>query len=128
MCSVRELRTNWNVTKDLQLNAEHQIQISSLHDHDQEEDWTEANLWVVLLMSLNTSRGKAMASNSSARKVVELQEVTLCECRAPGKMQICVEVACTMLCTMVVLVMAKIKINSRPKLSTAMEVTKKLVE
>ena len=39
-------------------------------------------------------------------------------------MQTCVDVACTMLCTMVVLLLAKIKINSRPKLSTAMEVTK----
>jgi hypothetical protein len=90
-----------------------------------EESWAELNLRIEnLAMNLFSSRGMASASNSSARKVVELQEVMICECRAPGKMQICVEVACTVLCTMVVLVLARIKIDNRAKLSTAMEVMK----
>ena len=66
----------------------------------------------------------ASASNSFARKVVELQEVTICECRAPGKMQTCMEVACTVLCTMVVLMLAKIQSDNGAKLSPAMKVTK----
>ena len=75
-----------------------------------EESWTELNPRIEnLAMNLFSSRGMASASNSSARKVVKLQEMTLCECSAPGKMQICVEVACTMLCTIVVLVLANIK-------------------
>ena len=97
----------WNKTKGLQLHAKQQIQTSSVYDHDVEESWIEANLFVVLTMSLNTSRGKAVASNISARELVELKEVMLSE-----KAQICVEVACTIVCTNLVLVLVKIKINN----------------
>ena len=69
-------------------------------------------------MNMFFSRGMASASNSSARKVVELQEVMLCERIAPGKMQTCAEVACTVLCTLVVLVLAKIQSDNGAKLGS----------
>ena len=55
-----------------------------------------------LAMNLNSSRVKASASNSSAREMVECSESN-----AQEESQICVEVACTVLCTMVVLVLVK---------------------
>ena len=66
-----------NKTRGLHLNAKDQIQASSVYDKG--ESWIEENLFVVLTVSLNTSRGKAVASNSSARELVELKEVMLSE-------------------------------------------------
>ena len=103
-----------------------------------EASWTELNP-----RNLFSSRGMASASNNAARKVVELQEhyssrpgpdclthfykrlfVTLRECGAQGRMKNCMEVACTVLCTVVVLVLAEIKCDNGGKLSSAMEVNK----
>jgi hypothetical protein len=119
---------------------DHQIQASSMYGV--EEDWTELNPRNSAV-SVFSSRGMVSASYTAARKVVELQKhcssrpsfdclthfykrlcVTVCECRAPGSQQTCVEVACTMLCTMVVLVLAKIQSDNGAELGTAMEVTK----
>ena len=57
-----------------------------------------------MAMCLTSSRGKAPASNSSARDMVELM---LSEYKAHEKAQICVEVACTKLFTSLVLVLVK---------------------
>ena len=98
----------------LLLKANDQIQASNVYIV--QESWAEANLRVGnLAMNLSSSRGMTTASDSSARKMVELNEEMLCECRAPEKIQICVEVACNVLCTMVVLVLAKIKIDNRAR-------------
>ena len=50
-------------------------------------------------MSLNTSRGKVLASNSSARELLELKEVMLSESKPVKRAQICMELVCIMLCT-----------------------------
>ena len=77
------------------MNAKDQIQVSSVYDV--EESCNEANLFVVFAISLNTSRAKAVASNRSAREVVEPKD-ELSESEAQDKSQICVKVACTVLC------------------------------
>ena len=38
--------------------------------YDVEESWAETNMLVGLTMDLNTSRGEALHSNSSARQLV----------------------------------------------------------
>ena len=106
-------------------NLDHQIQASSMHVV--EEGWTELNPRNSAV-KVFSRKGMASASNSAARKVVELQEHcssrpsfdclthfykrlcgTVCECRAPGSQQTCIDMACTVLYTMVVLVLAKIQ-------------------
>ena len=72
-----------------------------------EESWAEANMLLGLTMDLNTSSGKALDSNSSARQLVRVKEVMLSESKAAEKAQICVEWVCTMLCNSLALVQMK---------------------
>ena len=52
---------------------------------------------MVLTMDLTTSRGKALASNSSAREPMGVQEVMLYEYKQAKRAKICVELVCIML-------------------------------
>ena len=63
-------------TRGMHLNARHQIQTSRPSSiYDVKESWIRANLFVVFTIGLNKSRGKAMASNTSARAVKKLTEM-----------------------------------------------------
>ena len=98
---------------DMQLNPEEQIQGSRPSSiYDVEESCTKENLRVEKAdTKFEFVSKRVSASNSSAREMVKLKEVMLGESKAQEKTHICEKVACTVLCTMVVLVLAKIKVH-----------------
>ena len=55
---------------------------------------------------------RVTVSNSSARRILELKEEMLCESKAQYESQICVKLACTVLCTRLLLLLGKIKMKT----------------